>query len=52
MNSYNYDWYRNNTNQMFFNGMNYNPNLYNPKEGFEKGNMFSKAQSKRFISIQ
>ena len=41
MNSYNYDWYRNNTNQMFFNGMNYNPNLYNPKEGFEKGNMFS-----------
>ena len=40
MNSYNYDWYRNNTNQMFFNGMNYNPNLYNPKEGFEKGNMF------------
>ena len=41
MNNYNYDWYRNNTNQMFFNGMNYNPNLYNPKEGFEKGNMFS-----------
>ena len=41
MNSYNYDWYRNNTNQIFFNGMNYNPNLYNPKEGFEKGNMFS-----------
>ena len=37
MNSYNYDWYRNNTNQMFFNGMNYNSNLYNPKEGFEKG---------------
>lgn len=41
MNNYNYDWYRNNTNQMFFNGMNYNQNLYSPKEGFEKGNMFS-----------
>ena len=41
MNNYNYDWYRNNTNQMFFNGMNYNQNLYSPKEGFEKGNMLS-----------
>ena len=34
MNSYNYDWYRNNTNQTFFNGMTYNSNLYSPKEGF------------------
>ena len=41
MNNYNYDWYRNNTNQMYFNEMNYNSNLYSPTEGFEKGNMFS-----------
>ena len=29
MNNYNYDWYRNNTNQMFFNGMNYNQPVNN-----------------------
>lgn len=41
MNNYNeYDWYRNNTNQRIFNGMMMNNNLYNPKEGFEKGNLF------------
>ena len=43
MNNYNeYDWYRNNTNQRIFNGMMMNNNLYNPKEGFEKGNLFPK----------
>ena len=41
MNNYNeYDWYRNNTNQRLFNNMTFNNNLYSPKEGFSKGNMF------------
>ena len=46
MNNYNeYDWYRNNTNQTFFNGMKFNNNLYSPQEGFDKGNMFSNLYS-------
>ena len=46
MNNYNeYDWYRNNTNQTFFNGVKFNNNLYSPQEGFDKGNMFSNLYS-------
>lgn len=46
MNNYNeYDWYRNNTNQTFFNSMKFNNNLYSPQEGFDKGNMFPNLYS-------
>ena len=44
MNNYNYDWYYLNRN---------NNNLFNPKEGFEKGNMFTNLYSeyKNYNSI-
>ena len=46
MNNYNYinyDWYRNAN--MNYQNMNNNSNLFNPKDGFEKGNMFSNLYS-------
>ena len=48
-NKYNYDWYfaRNMNNNFYpnMNNMNQNTNLFNPKEGFEKGNIFENLYS-------
>ena len=45
MNNYvNYDWYRNNS-YMNRNQLNDKSNLFNPKEGFEKGNLFENLYS-------
>lgn len=44
-NNYNYDWYLRNMNNNFYPNMNQNTNLYNPKEGFEKGNIFENLYS-------
>lgn len=46
MNNYNYDWYyMNRNNNYLYNMNNSEGNLFKPKEGFEKGNMFSNLYS-------
>ena len=45
MYNYNYDWYYMNRNNNLYNMNNQGKELFNPKEGFEKGNMFNKLYS-------